>query len=173
MTTSMIPAWIRAWWPAVLWAVIISYASTDAYSSQETGEILTPILRSLFPAITQSALAAFNFFLRKSAHCLEYFIFYLLVYRGISGGHVRWHWRWGVGAWLIVTIYSLIDEFHQSFIPSRTASPWDSMLDSVAAGTALVGSYVWLRVRQPEPVRLRHDPDILLTESGSDRPSVR
>jgi len=38
---------------------------------------------------------------------------------------------------LIVT-YALIDEYHQSFVPSRTASIYDSMIDMAGGLTALL-----------------------------------
>ena len=31
---------------------------------------------------------------------------------------------------LIISIYAMLDEFHQSFIPGRTASIWDVLIDS-------------------------------------------
>jgi VanZ family protein len=38
----------------------------------------------------------------------------------------------------LVVAYALSDEFHQSFYPSRTASIYDSMIDSVGGLAALV-----------------------------------
>lgn len=36
-------------------------------------------------------------------------------------------------AWFITTVYAATDEFHQSFVPDRTASLWDVGLDSLGA----------------------------------------
>jgi VanZ family protein len=35
-------------------------------------------------------------------------------------------------------IYALLDEYHQSFVPSRTASIFDSMIDMAGGLTALL-----------------------------------
>jgi VanZ family protein len=133
------------WWPALVWAVIIFVVSTDAFSATNTGQILKPILGWLDPETTPEQLEFINFYIRKCAHFTEYFIFYLLVYRGMSGARMFWRSSWAVGAWFIVAAYSVLDEFHQSFTVSRTASPWDSLLDSVAALAALLVIRVWFR----------------------------
>jgi len=38
-----------------------------------------------------------------------------------------------------------MDEWHQSYIPSRTGSIWDVALDSVAGLGFLLVAYFWLR----------------------------
>jgi VanZ family protein len=48
---------------------------------------------------------------------------------------------------LLVAAHAFLDEYHQSFTPSRTASVGDSLLD-IAGG--LVGLFLrWLRRRRP------------------------
>jgi VanZ family protein len=39
---------------------------------------------------------------------------------------------------LIVVCYALLDEFHQSFVPSRSASIYDSAVDVVGGLTVLL-----------------------------------
>jgi len=39
--------------------------------------------------------------------------------------------------------YAALDEFHQSFVASRTASPWDALLDTVGAGAAQFVLWLW------------------------------
>jgi len=134
---SLIPNWLRAWWPAFLWAAVIFSASTDTFSADNTGHILGPILRWLIPSLTQGQFDSIHYFIRKSAHFTEYFIFFLLLYRGIRGLRRGWHWSWAFAAWFIAAGYSALDEVHQSFVASRTASAWDSLLDSTGALAAL------------------------------------
>jgi VanZ family protein len=129
---------LRAWWPAVIWAAIMFWVSTDAYSSQNTGRILAPVLRWLYSGITQEQLDLVNAVLRKGAHLAEYFVLYLLVYRGLSGARAYWRLPWALGALFITMVYSVLDEMHQSFVASRTASPWDALLDTAGALAALL-----------------------------------
>jgi VanZ family protein len=133
--------WLRAWWPALLWAAIISFLSTDSFSSDHTSRIIEPILHWLFPSISATSLEFVHHIIRKCAHFGEYFVFGLLLYHGFRASHREsrpWHWSWAIIAWLIAAGYSALDEVHQIFVPSRTASPWDSLLDSTAALCALI-----------------------------------
>jgi VanZ family protein len=122
--------------------------STDTFSAQHTGSIIEPILRWLFPSITQIQLDFIHHIIRKCAHFTEYFIFGLLIYRGVQGARRGWHWTWGLTALAIAAGYSALDEIHQSFISSRTASPYDSLLDSVGAFFAILALYLWFRLRK-------------------------
>jgi VanZ family protein len=149
---SMIPGWLHAWWPAIAWSIVIFFASTDIFSAAHTGGILRPILQWLYPNLTEDQFEAIHFVTRKCAHLTEYFVFYLLLFRGIRGVRKGWHWTWAFGAWFIAAAYSALDEIHQSFVASRTASPWDSMLDSIGALIALIVVFVFFRfIRRARP----------------------
>jgi VanZ family protein len=86
--------------------------------------------------------------IRKCAHFTEYFVFFLLLYRAVRAGRSGWRWTWGMAALLITAAYSATDEFHQSFVPSRGASAYDSLLDSTGAFVALVILWLWFRRRR-------------------------
>ncbi len=145
---SLIPAWFRAWWPAVLWAVVVFFASTDIFSSDNTSHIIVPLLHWLFPFLQAEQLEYAHHLIRKSAHFTEYFIFCLLLYRGIRAGQRGWRLSWGLYAWLIAAVYSMLDEVHQSFVASRTASPWDSLLDSTGAFFGLIVVFLFYGLRR-------------------------
>jgi VanZ family protein len=149
----LIPAWLHVWWPAILWSAVIFFASTDTFSSSHTALVIGPLIRWLFSSISESRLDVIHAVIRKSAHFTEYFVFYLLLYRAIRGGRSGWRWTWAFAAWLVAAVYSALDEFHQSFVASRTASPWDSLLDSTGAFIALVVVFLfYLRFfRSPRP----------------------
>ena len=53
-----------------------------------------------------------------------------------------------VAAWLIVVAYGLIDEYHQSFVPARTADLRDAAADSIGAALALGGAWAWGIIRR-------------------------
>ena len=42
------------------------------------------------------------------------------------------------------------DEFHQTFLPNRTGSPWDVLLDCCGAIVLQTMVYVFMRVRAPK-----------------------
>jgi len=151
---SMIPGWLRAWWPAIVWGIVISLASTDSFSSEHTASVLQPILKWFYPALTTAQFEVIHHLIRKTAHFCEYFVFYLLLLHAVHGVRKQWQWSSAVIAWAIAAVYSCLDEFHQSFVASRGASPWDSLLDSIGAAVAMFGVYLFLRYRASRAARL-------------------
>ena len=141
------PILLRVWeWlPTILWAVLISLASTDAFSEAHTSLIILPILHWLMPHASAATLEHAHVFIRKGAHFTEYFIFSVLLLRAVRGDRGGWRLRWALAALAVAAGYSALDEFHQSFVPSRTASPWDSLLDTAGAATAQAA--MWLTAR--------------------------
>lgn len=144
----LIPAWLRAWWPALLWACVIFVLSTDYFSSEHTAAVISPVFRWLFPHLTAEQFDYIHHLIRKSAHFTEYFIFYLFLFRGVRGGRPGWRWTWGFTAWFIAAGYACLDEVHQAFVVSRTASPYDSLLDSIGALFAFAALWLWFRWRR-------------------------
>ncbi len=148
---SRIPIWLRAWWPAIFWAALISVLSTDSFSATHTGLVVTPLLRWLIPSITPQGIELVHHYIRKSAHFVEYFIFFMLLYHGIRATRRDtrpWNWSWALVAWLIAAVYSALDEIHQIFVPSRGPSAWDSLLDSTGALFALIVLFLLYRLFQ-------------------------
>ena len=63
-----------------------------------------------------------HFLSRKSAHFIEYFIFSLLVLRGLRGTDRPRAVAWPLAAIAIAAGYASLDELHQAFVPGRAAS---------------------------------------------------
>jgi VanZ family protein len=144
----LIPQFVRSWWPALLWAAIIFSLSTDAFSAEHTDSFLYPIFRWLVPSLTLQQFAPIHFFIRKAAHFTEYFVFCVLLFRAVRGTRQGWRWTWALAALAISAGYAALDEVHQAFVVSRTASPLDSLLDSTGAFAASAVLYVWFRLRR-------------------------
>ena len=145
------------WLPAIAWAVLISWASTDFFSASHTSRFILPVLRLLFSHASAETLDRLHFLIRKSAHFTEYFVFSFLLLRAVRGEHRGWHIRWAIAALAIAAGYSALDEFHQSFVPSRTASPWDSLLDTTGAATAQFLLWLWFRFRARNSIDASED----------------
>ena len=137
--------WLWAWWPAIAWAGVIFMMSTDTFSAEHTAWFFEPVLRRLIPGLAQSRYDLMHHIIRKCAHFVEYFVFCVLLYRAVRASRAGWRWTWGAGAFLIAAGYSVSDEFHQAFVASRTASAYDSLLDSTGAFIALVVLWLWFR----------------------------
>jgi VanZ family protein len=142
-----LPAPRRRIWrygPLILWAALIFIGSTDLLSAANTGGVLVRPVLWLFPQLSEGTLKIFQFVVRKAGHFTEYAVLALLAARAFRTSvrellHHRWFWV----SLLLVVAYSLSDEFHQSFYPSRTGSIYDSMIDSFGGLVAL--TILWWR----------------------------
>jgi VanZ family protein len=144
--------WLRQWAPAVAWAAVIALFSTGHFSASTTSRVIVPLLHWLFPQASAGTLETLHFAIRKAAHFTEYFIFSLLLLRGIRGERAGWIVAWGLAAVAIAAGCAALDEAHQAFLPGRTASAWDVLIDSSGAvGAQLLA---WLR-----PVKKKARPE--------------
>ena len=139
--------WFTRWWPAIVWAVVISTLSTSFFSSENTGRVIIPILHWALPYAPWATLSEIHHLLRKCAHFTEYFILSLLILRGIRGGRRETHLRWALVVILIVAGYASLDELHQVFVPSRTPALTDVLLDTTGGVAAqIVAALFALRI---------------------------
>ena len=125
--------------PLLCWMAVIFFASTSEFSASNTALIIQPVLRWLFPHIGDERVAFVHFLVRKAAHFSEYAILGLLAARAFfTSTHDLLRRAWFPTGFLLVAIYALGDEFHQSFVPSRTPSVYDSFIDMAGGLTALI-----------------------------------
>lgn len=134
-------AWWR-WGPLLFWMVVISSFSTEAFAAAETGRILLPLLRWLLPTAEPVTLEFLHGVMRKGMHPAEFAILALLWYRALSGGGSGWRGRVALTAFVLAAGFGVLDEAHQLFVPSRTASVVDVGWDSLGAAVGLLGRWV-------------------------------
>jgi VanZ family protein len=146
--TASRPNLLRAWWPALVWVVLITFESTDLFSSEHTGNMLYTLLSHFLGEIDLYKFLVFHHYLRKTGHVVGYGMLGLLLLRGwratLDQDHVQLG-RTVLLAWLGTAFVASMDEWHQSYIPSRTGTWRDAVLDSVAGMVFLLVAYFWLR----------------------------
>jgi VanZ family protein len=138
---------VRYWMPAIVWMAIIFLGSTDMLSAEHTSRFLVPFLRWIDPQISFAALNAIEFGIRKLGHLTEYAILAMLLWRALRSG-TRWQMKMSILfliAWVACAIFAASDEFHQSFVPSRTASLNDVMIDICGAFVGLAVCWTFAR----------------------------
>ena len=100
----------KLWAPVIVWMAIIFFFSGIPYLKSEL---------------------KYDFILRKIAHITEYFILTFLLYRAFKGSfHINVFRLFAYPAALSF-LYAVSDEIHQSFIPGRTCTVRDVLIDSI------------------------------------------
>jgi VanZ family protein len=131
----------KYWLPVVLWMGLIFGASTDLMSSRRTSRIIGPLLRWLNPNVSDETICAVQTVMRKGGHVGEYSVLAALLWRARRKPFANdpRPWSWGEAARVVFYsgLYAASDEFHQWFIPSRGASVWDALLDTLGAAGGL------------------------------------
>jgi len=130
--------WLRYWWPALVWAVVISAFSTATFTSDNTSHVIIPMLRFFLPHASAETLDFLHHIIRKCGHLTEYFILSMLILRGIRAGEKGLYLRWVLVTILIVACYAALDEYHQSFVPGRTAAVGDVLIDTTGGIAAQI-----------------------------------
>jgi VanZ family protein len=127
----------RFWGPVLIWMVFIFWMSTGTFSAQNTSLIIEPIIRFFVPSISQEKMEVIHIIIRKLGHLSEYFILGILLFRFFrSGSEEPLELRWAFFSFLVLLVYAASDEFHQSFVSGRTASPMDVGIDALGGVVA-------------------------------------
>ena len=117
--------------------IFVFIGSTDLMSAEHTSRFIGPFLRWIAPDISTATVESIQLLVRKCAHLAEYAILAALLYRAFRYAQDNF-WRAATLTLAVATLYASLDEFHQSFVPSRTGTPWDVGIDSLGAVAGLV-----------------------------------
>lgn len=105
------------WGCTILWMIVIFCFSAHPHSDVVTKQIFHDL----------------NYCARKLAHMSEFGFLYFLCFRAVSmsqtdGNHPI---RVDLVAFLICILYAISDEWHQSFVPGRSAQITDVLIDGI------------------------------------------
>jgi VanZ family protein len=143
--------WVSAWLPVALGIVVIALESTEFMGADHTSGPLRIVFQAIFGPIGDERWELVHHYIRKGGH----FIGYGLI--GLAWLRALWmtlpHSRFVTDAALALLGTALIaslDEFHQSYLPNRTSSFWDVLLDCCGALTLQLLIYFFMRVLRPK-----------------------
>jgi VanZ family protein len=128
---------LKYWLPVLAWMIFIFIGSTDLLSVEHTSRFIGPFLRWFAPDVSPATVASVQLVVRKCAHLTEYAILAALLYRVFRQNRHRVAPAFAV-SFFIAAVYAALDEFHQSFVASRTGSPWDVLIDCAGALAGLL-----------------------------------
>jgi VanZ family protein len=135
--------WLARWTPVIVWMAVIFSASSDRASFQHSSRIIGPLVRWLFPQLSEDSVYAIVFAVRKLAHLTEYAILAILLWLALRDAAELRRWRWSDArvALLLVALYAASDELHQTFVPSRQGAVIDVALDTSGGAFGLL--FLW------------------------------
>ncbi len=132
----------KYWLPAIVWIVFIFIGSTDLLSAAHTSRFIGPFLRWFAPDVSDATIASVQLIVRKCGHLTEYAVLAAFLLRALRQQLVN---RPGPIAFILAAVLAALDEFHQSFVASRTGTPWDVAIDCLGA---LAGLAIFSLVRR-------------------------
>jgi VanZ family protein len=143
---------IKAWIAALLWLGLIVGESTNYGSAENTSRVLFPVLHFLM-GLDPFRFLVWHFYIRKTGHFVGYFGLSVLLFRAwratIPVARVaRWSIEWARIAFFMTALVACLDEWHQTYLPSRTGTLRDVLLDSTAALVAQGVIFLLLKMKR-------------------------
>jgi VanZ family protein len=143
--------WVGAWWPVVVGIGVIVLESTPAFGADHTTGPLRWLFQEIFGPVSNAQWEPIHHLIRKTGHFVGY---------GLLG--LAWLRAWWITlprsvflqdallAFLGTAMTASADEFHQSFLPNRTGTPWDVLLDCCGALAMQLFVYLVMRIFRPK-----------------------
>jgi VanZ family protein len=142
--------WLSAWLPVAVGVAIIAVESTEWMGANHTGRPLRWLWEHLFGPVGNARWSIIHHLMRKCGHFFGY---------GFIG--VAWLRAWWMSlpnsyfledaflALMGTALVASLDELHQTYLPNRTGTPWDVLLDCTGAITLQLVLYIFLRLFRP------------------------
>ena len=143
--------WIWTWLPVALGIGMILVESTEMMGANHTSGPLRAIYEFIFGRVSNHNWEHIHHYLRKGGHFIGYGLIGLAWLRAwwFTMPHSRFLTDF-VLAMLGTAAIASSDEWHQSFLPNRTSSVWDVLLDCTGALTLQLIVYVYMRLAKPK-----------------------
>jgi VanZ family protein len=143
--------WIWVWLPVALGIAMIVAESTEMMGANHTSVWLRPIYEAIFGHVSNRHWEHIHHFIRKSGHFFGYGLIGLAWLRAwwFTLPHSRFFTDMLL-AMLGTAAIAAADEWHQSYLPNRTSSFWDVLLDCAGAFTLQLIVYVYMRITNPK-----------------------
>jgi VanZ family protein len=135
---------INYWLPPVIWMIVI-FPANKSLTSENTSYFLYPIIKFIFPDADAIFVENAHKIIRKLMHFFDYAFLAFLLFRGFRGGNKIIKIEYYLYSGLIAVCYGMIDEIIQTFIPKRTGSIYDWIIDSAGAILSLAIIYFFRR----------------------------
>lgn len=106
-------------------------------------------------AMTEAVLGDANVLIRKSAHVTEYAVLFCLYWQVLKRLSF-WSGKTALKLLLtliMVALYAKSDEWHQSFVPGRSSSDLDVLVDTAGGVIGLVVCLLWQVITKKQSIK--------------------
>jgi VanZ family protein len=143
--------WISAWLPVVLSVIAVALESTEFLGANHTSGPFRWLYQAIFGPVSDERWEILHILIRKCGHFIGY---------GVIG--LTWLRAWWMTlprsrflhdsllALLGTALIASVDEWHQTFLPNRTGSAWDVLLDCCGAIMLELTAYIFMRFFRPK-----------------------
>jgi VanZ family protein len=142
--------WLSAWFPVAVGVGVIVLESTEWFGSNHTSRPLRWLFEAIFGPVGNARWEVLHHLIRKSGHFFGYGAIGLAWLRAWWMTLPRSHFLQDAFLALLGTaLVASCDEWHQTFLPNRTGTPWDVLLDCCGAITLQLLVYIFMRLFRP------------------------
>jgi VanZ family protein len=143
--------WLYIWLPVAIGIAIIAVESTEMFGSNHTSGPLRRIVEFFVGHMSNPRWELVHHYIRKTGHFVAYGFIGLAWLRA-------WWFTWPRSHFLHDAFLALLgtaliascDEWHQTFLPNRTGTPWDVLLDCTGAIVLQLLVYIFMRSFRPK-----------------------
>jgi VanZ family protein len=147
-------SFLKYWLPLLIWLSMIFVGSTNLMSAEQTSRFVVPFLLWLKPGLSPQTIWVILVVIRKCAHVTEYAVLGLLLWRALRNiPALRTKTLLVLAAVMLgCALLAASDEFHQTFVKSRTPSVRDVLLDIAGA---ILGLLIGASLARSRPEKFR------------------
>jgi VanZ family protein len=143
--------WIYVWFPVAFGIAVIVVESQEWLGADHTSGPFRRIFEAIFGHFTNAHWEVIHHYVRKTGHFFGYgFI-------GLAWLRAWWFTlprsQFFTDAFLALLGTALVascDEWHQTYLPNRTGTPWDVLLDCTGAIILQLMVYLFMRIFKPK-----------------------
>jgi VanZ family protein len=142
--------WLSAWLPVAVGIGVIMLESTELMGSNQTSHPLRWLFEVIFGPVGDARWEVIHHLIRKCGHFFGYGFIGVAWLRAwwMTLSHSRFL-RDAVLALLGTALVASVDEWHQAYLPNRTGSVWDVLLDCSGAVALQLAVYICMRLLMP------------------------
>jgi VanZ family protein len=143
--------WVSAWLPVVVGIGVIMLESTELMGADHTNHPLRWLWESIFGPVANARWNVIHSLIRKSGHFFGYGALGMIWLRAWWMTLPRSSFLPDASLALLGTaLVASCDEWHQSYLPNRTGSVRDVLLDCSGAIALQLAIYIYMRMMRPK-----------------------